>query len=102
MLWRKGIDVYWDDLQADPDRIIMRYADVLLMFAEASVETNQIDQSVLNAINTIRERAYSGTGISYPPVTTTNQNELRRIVRNERRVEGVAQNLTQMPICGIL
>ncbi|WP_298530840.1 RagB/SusD family nutrient uptake outer membrane protein [uncultured Algibacter sp.] len=67
--------------------IIMRYAEALLTYAEAKIEANQIDQTVLDAINQIRERAYRGSGITYPAVTTTNQSELRRIIRRERKVE---------------
>jgi hypothetical protein len=75
--------------------ILCRYAEVLLVYAEASIESNQIDQSVLDAINMVRARAYgnttsSGTNINatnYPKIITTNQAELRKIVRRERKVE---------------
>jgi hypothetical protein len=75
--------------------ILCRYAEVLLIFAEASVESGQIDQSVLDALNTVRARAYgnsssSGTNINatnYPKITTTDAAELRKIVRRERKVE---------------
>ncbi len=91
LMLKKGIDEDWtDDLQSDPDKMIMRYADVLLMYAEAKIELDDIDQSVLDAINQVRARAYkvsyTQTG-SYPAVTATNQNTLRRIVRMERRME---------------
>ena len=76
--------------------ILCRYAEVLLIYAEASIELNQIDQSVLDAMNTIRARAYGNTAsngvtdinaTNYPKITTTNQNELRKILRRERKVE---------------
>ncbi len=67
--------------------ILMRYAEVLLTYAEAKIESNNIDQSVLDAINLVRERAYNGSGITYPAVTTTDQAELIRIIRRERKVE---------------
>lgn len=70
--------------------IIMRYADVLLMYAEAKIEQNEIDQSVLNTINDVRARAYKvgrEQVDSYPAVRTTDQTELRRILRLERRME---------------
>ena len=64
----------------------MRYADVLLIYAEAMIEQNLIDDSVLKAINMVRARAY-GVNVtatdSYPAVTTTNQTELRRALRIE-------------------
>jgi len=36
--------------------ILIRYADVLLMYAEASAELGMIDQSVYDAINEVRQR----------------------------------------------
>jgi starch-binding outer membrane protein, SusD/RagB family len=36
--------------------IHIRYADVLLMYAEAKVMLNEIDQSVYDAINEVRQR----------------------------------------------
>lgn len=64
------------------DFILMRYADVLLMYAEAKIELNQIDQSVYDAINAIRSRA------GMPEITGPHtQDELRQILRHERRIE---------------
>lgn len=102
MIWKKWIDEDWsDDKQTDVDKFILRYADVLLMYAEASIELGQIDQNVLDAINTVRARAYKvskdQTG-DYPAVTTTNKVELRRIVRTERRMELAWEGLRYMDI----
>lgn len=36
--------------------IFLRYAEVLLTYAEAKIEENQIDQSVLDAVNLVRQR----------------------------------------------
>ncbi|WP_346860167.1 RagB/SusD family nutrient uptake outer membrane protein [uncultured Draconibacterium sp.] len=67
---------------------MLRYGDVLLMYAEAMNELNQCNQDVLDAtINKLRERAYAGTGITYPAVTTDSQSNLRTIIRTERFVE---------------
>ena len=74
----------------DRDIILMRYAEVLLIFAEANIESGSINQSVLDAINDVRARAYNTTRAdvgNYPAITTTSQSELREIVRRERRVE---------------
>lgn len=88
---RKGAKMEWrETLYNDNFTIIIRYADVLLMYAEAMIELNTIDQSVLNAINDVRARAYGvdrKNTSSYPAVTTTDQTELRRVLRRERRVE---------------
>jgi hypothetical protein len=66
--------------------ILMRYADILLMRAEALVEANNITQEVYDLIDDVRARAgmpkvedVEGTGLS--------QAELRKIIRHERRVE---------------
>ena len=102
LLWKKGIDEDWsDDYKTDPDKIIMRYADVLLMYAEAKIELNEIDDSVLNAINQVRARAY-GVGVAeaslYPAVTTTDQAGLRQILRIERRMELALEGRRYMDI----
>lgn len=56
--------------------VIIRYADVLLMYAEAMIEKGTIDDSVLKAINQVRARAY-GVKVedvsNYPAVTTTDR-----------------------------
>lgn len=91
--WRK-----YNDPEDFPERrtsselnfIYMRYAEVLLTYAEAKIELGDIDQSVLDAINKVRARAY-GVAPSqtdqYPTVTTTDQSKLRREVRYERTIE---------------
>jgi hypothetical protein len=64
--------------------IFMRYAEVLLIYAEAKIEANQLDQSVLDAINKVRQRP----SVNMPPVTAiTSQQEMRALVRRERQVE---------------
>ena len=90
LVWKKKIDEDWLDLQTDPDNIVMRYADVLLMYAEAKIELGEIDQSVLDAMNMVRARAYGVSYTetsSYPAIITTNQSQLRKILRIERRME---------------
>jgi len=90
---KKGVVITWraaDGRYQDNPIILMRYADILLMYAEAKIELDEIDQSVLDAINRVRARAY-GVDLTetslYPPVTTTDQVELRRALRLERRIE---------------
>ncbi len=64
--------------------ILMRYAEVLLTYAEAKIELNQLDQSVIDAINKVRARA------KQPAVFTAienDQNELRKLIRRERTAE---------------
>jgi hypothetical protein len=96
MCIKKGVDEDWiSTRETDCGVIIMRYADVLLMYAEAKMEMNQIDASVLEAINRVRARAYGVAHTqtdSYPAVTETNQSRLRTIFRMERRMELAWEN----------
>lgn len=92
LTWKKGISEEWLDQgwRAQNSEIISRYADVLLIYAEARIEQNKIDQSTLDAMNMVRARAYGVTKDQtdkYPAITETDQSKLRLILRNERRVE---------------
>ena len=90
MQLRKYADQNWLTAQGDHPRILMRYADVLLMYAEAKIELNEIDETVLEAMNQVRARAYqvdvSDVG-NYPAFTSTDQSSLRKALRIERRIE---------------
>jgi hypothetical protein len=70
--------------------MLMRYAEILLIYAEAKIMDDDIDASTLTAINRIRARAYKtnvGATGTYPAVTTTNKAALMKIIRRERKVE---------------
>lgn len=71
---------YWFNLR------VLRYADVLLMYAEAANETGNT-QEALDKLEMVRARARNGNNAILPKVTTTDQNELRTAIRHERRVE---------------
>jgi hypothetical protein len=91
-LWMKTIDdsELANYNKVDLDQIVLRYAEILIIYAEAKIELNQIDQSVLDAINAVRARAYGvaqSATTQYPAVTTIAQADLRRILRRERRIE---------------
>ncbi len=83
-LWRKWTDI--KDLtttqQCDNDIILMRYAELLLMYAEAKIELNEIDESVYTALDAVRKRV----GMPAVPRNST-QSYLRSLVRRERKVE---------------
>ncbi|QNL48174.1 RagB/SusD family nutrient uptake outer membrane protein [Olivibacter sp. SDN3] len=103
LLWKKGVDEDWlqNSWQAEPDQIIIRYADVLLMYAEAKTELGEIDQSVLDAINQVRARAYGVTAAemdSYPAITVTAQTALRQLIRTERRMEFAFEGIRYMDL----
>ena len=81
---------WWDNtyrltLQSGLNAILIRYADVLLMNAEAHAELGTLSEAVWNAtIRPIRERAgFTDAGaLSFP-----SGSNLKEIVRNERRCE---------------
>ncbi|GAB3907355.1 RagB/SusD family nutrient uptake outer membrane protein [Larkinella knui] len=102
LIWKKGIDADWllNSWTTEPDKIIIRYADVLLMYAEAKIELNEIDQSVVDAINTVRARAYgvSLTATTYPAVKTGSQAVLRKALRIERRMEFALEGIRYMDL----
>lgn len=87
--WRKYADPTEEHAtRSDINPIIMRYAEVLLNYAEAKIESNSIDESVYSAINKIRIRA------GMPVIETgKTQSELRSIVRKERKVELAGEGL---------
>jgi len=64
----------------------LRYADVLLMNAEANNELGN-PAPALEALEQVRARARGGDPSILPEVTTTDQNELRQAIWHERRVE---------------
>lgn len=76
------------------DFYILRYADVLLMRAEALIESGQTGEEVYSLINQVRQRP----GVGMPNVqdaegTGLSQAQLRAIVRHERRVEMAFEGL---------
>jgi len=70
---------------------IYRYADVLLLLAEALNEQGK-SQEALEYLNTVRERA----GLS--PSYELDQAELRELITNERRVEFAFENKRWMDL----
>ena len=101
-LWKKGIDQTWPDrLVEDNDAIIVRYAEILLTYAEAKLELGEIDATVLDAINQVRARAYGvapDQTKAYPAITITNAAGLRKIIQRERRVEFPREGLRYMDL----
>lgn len=85
--WKKYVtEEYNGDWGSSGDDIIhIRYAEVLLGYLESKLENgDEITQELLDqTINKVRGREE----VSMPPVTETNTDALREIVRRERRVE---------------
>lgn len=110
--WRKYVDILDKDAINDSElnMIVIRYAEVLLNYAEAKIEVGQIDQSVYDAINKVRQRPT----VNMPPIISANQNELRNAVRRERKYEfageglrlfdirrwKIAENVMNLPVLG--
>lgn len=74
--------------QSGINGIILRYADVLLMYAEAQNEATGPDASVFSAVNAVRTRA----GMPDLPAGL-NQVQMRDHIRHERRIEFVLEGL---------
>ena len=68
---------------SDQDWIFLRYAEVLLNYAEAKNELSGPDGTVYDAINAIRARP----GVNMPPFSGLSQSEMRAKIRNERKIE---------------
>ncbi|MCB0800805.1 MAG: RagB/SusD family nutrient uptake outer membrane protein, partial [Bacteroidales bacterium] len=68
------------------NRRLIRYADVLLMAAEALNENDNPDDALLY-LNEVRARAREGNTSILPDITVTDKSELRNIILEERRHE---------------
>jgi len=82
-VWTPGTDV---PSQWNHNRRIIRYADVLLVAAEALNENNKPDQALV-FLNQVRKRARQGNTSILPDITTTDKTALRDKIMNERRHE---------------
>lgn len=82
-VWIQGTST---DTQYGHNRRLIRYADVLLMAAEALNENNKPGEALIY-LNEVRERARQGDSSILPDITETNKAELRDIIIHERRVE---------------
>jgi hypothetical protein len=77
------IDNPWD-IAGTQTWIYIRYAEVLLNYAEAQNEATGPDASVYAAVNAIRQR----TGVGMPALPTgLTQSQMRDRIRQERRIE---------------
>ncbi len=77
-------------IQAGLNLILMRYADVLLMYAEAKNELGQMNEDIWNqTIRPIRERAgfTDSSALEYP------SSDLQNVIRRERRCELAIEGL---------
>lgn len=82
----------------------IRYADVLLMYAEACCELNDLT-AAQNALNTVRKRVklpifpYTATIQGVTKTFSFNQDDLRMAIRHERRVELAMEGHRWFDLC---
>ncbi|WP_256009030.1 RagB/SusD family nutrient uptake outer membrane protein [Desertivirga xinjiangensis] len=110
---RKGADPesFISEVTSGKNYILIRYAEVLLNYAEAKNESlNSPDQTVYDAVNDVRDRA----GMPDLPENLT-KSQMRVRIRNERRVElnleghrffdikrwGIAETVMNGPVYGV-
>ena len=73
------------------NKIFLRYAEVILTYAEAKNEASGPDASVYDAIDQLRNRVGMTTLTEAMPGLT--KEEMREVIRNERRIELVFEGL---------
>lgn len=78
--------------QSEMNLTLVRYAEILLMYAEAKNELGQMDQSAYDAFNLIRKR------VNMPIISSKSQSEMRSIIRQERKVELAMEGLRYFDI----
>jgi hypothetical protein len=82
------------NLQSSVNLILFRYADILLMNAEAKNELNQFDASTwASTVGALRTRAGFTDAAATNFDGTLSQAGLREVIRNERRVEFAMEGL---------
>jgi hypothetical protein len=86
-VWNKYNDSTQYTFESRVGFILMRYADILLTYAEAKIELNELDATVLSAINLVRARA------GQPAAVSGSQTAMRTLIRRERAVEFAGEGL---------
>lgn len=77
----------YDNWAAEEDYPVIRYAEVLLTYAEARIQTKGWDAEVKKALDDIRDRC----GMPEVPATISDKEAALAFVRNERRIELAAE-----------
>ena len=72
---------------------IMRYAEILLTYAEAKIELGEMDATVVDAIDKVRARVGMPGILIADASRAGNQIKMRQIVRRERKVELIKEAL---------
>jgi hypothetical protein len=100
---RAGKSGYWFKKFVDPadysrasgdmDFGLIRYAEVLLTYAEAKIMLNDVDDLAKKCINDIRTRGGLDMTVADVTLTSKNQQEWIDLIRNERRIEFAGEGL---------
>lgn len=92
---RKYYDLqHLSSLQSGLNLMLFRYADILLMYAEAKNELNQMNSSVWDqTIKAIRSRAGFTDAAALSFNASLGQAGFREVIRNERRTEFAMEGL---------
>lgn len=85
-IWQRimvdGTPLQIADDQAGYDIPLVRYADLVLFYAEALIENGQVNEG-MDQLNRVRARP----SVNMPPLTATDLNDARKKLRHERRIE---------------
>jgi starch-binding outer membrane protein, SusD/RagB family len=80
---KDGVMLEIDEQQDGYDIPLLRYADLVLIYAEALIENGQTADGI-NQINRVRARP----SVNMPPISAgLSQNDARKALRHERRIE---------------
>jgi len=92
--WRKYADpTEQHATRSDINPIVIRYAEVLLNYAEAKLENGEVDDHLYEALNKIRRR------VNMPEIKSGQSvAALRTIIRKERKVELAGEGLRYFDI----
>ena len=81
-IMKDGTPLQIADDQSGYDIPLLRYADLILFYAEALIENGQVAEG-MTQLNRVRARP----SVNMPPLTATDQNDARIKLRHERRIE---------------
>lgn len=91
-----GIDAYWSwkyrtgTVMNDWTPII-RYAEVLLNYAEAEVRLKGVTSNAVELLNAVRNRAVTDPAKQFTTASFSNADKLMEAIMNERRIELLAE-----------
>ncbi len=93
--YRKMVDPKFDIWHHKVDYPVLRYAEVLLTYAEAKNEASGPDATIFDALDLIRSRAGMP---NIDRVKNNTKEALRETIRNERRIELAGEGLRWLDV----